>query len=186
MTRKHELITMGRVGVDIYPEQIGVGPGEKVAVWVPNWVEGALTYQAALSLGAVVVPIIHIYGPREVGFILRQSGARVLVMPDRWRTIDYLERFAAKLSATGEGGHVTFSKSGKEIDIDGAKTLMEAGEEAGVEMPYGCRMGICHTCTLTKIEGKAIDLRNGEVFDQPNEQVQTCVTVPVGPCVLNI
>ena len=74
---------------------IGVGPGEKVAVWVPNWVEGALAYQAALSLGAVVVPIIHIYGPREVGFILRQSGARVLVMPDRWRTIDYLERFAA-------------------------------------------------------------------------------------------
>jgi acyl-CoA synthetase (AMP-forming)/AMP-acid ligase II len=73
---------------------LGVGPGEKVAVWVPNWVEGALTYQAALSLGAVVVPIIHIYGPREVGFILRQSGARVLVMPDRWRNIDYRERFA--------------------------------------------------------------------------------------------
>jgi len=74
---------------------LGVGPGEKVAVWVPNWLEGALTYQAVLSLGAVVVPVIHIYGPREVGFILRQSGARVLVMPDRWRNIDYDERFAA-------------------------------------------------------------------------------------------
>ena len=74
---------------------LGVGPGETVAVWVPNWVEGAITYQAALSLGAVVVPIIHIYGPREVGFVLRQSGARVLVMPDRWRVIDYRERFAA-------------------------------------------------------------------------------------------
>ena len=46
-------------------------------------------------LGCVVVPIIHIYGPREVGFILRQSGARVLVMPDRWRNIDYRERFDA-------------------------------------------------------------------------------------------
>ena len=34
-----------------------------------------------LMLGATVVPIIHIYGPHEVGFILRQSGARVLVMP---------------------------------------------------------------------------------------------------------
>ncbi len=48
-----------------------------------------------MLLGATVVPIIHIYGPREVGFILRQSGAKVLVMPDRWRTIDYRQRFDA-------------------------------------------------------------------------------------------
>jgi acyl-CoA synthetase (AMP-forming)/AMP-acid ligase II len=74
---------------------LGVGPGDVVAVWVPNWLEGALTYQAALMLGATVVPIIHIYGPHEVGFILRQSGARVLVLPDRWRNIDYVERFDA-------------------------------------------------------------------------------------------
>ncbi len=53
-------------------------------------------------------------------------------------------------------------------------------------MPYGCRVGICHTCTVTKISGTVRDLRNGAEFDQPNEQVQTCVTVPVGPCVLNI
>ena len=75
--------------------ELGVCPGDRIAIWVPNWLEGALTYQAALLLGAVVVPIIHIYGPREVGFILRQSGARVLVMPDRWRNIDYRERFEA-------------------------------------------------------------------------------------------
>jgi acyl-CoA synthetase (AMP-forming)/AMP-acid ligase II len=74
---------------------IGITQGDVVAIWVPNWLEGALTYQAALMLGATVVPIIHIYGPREVGFILRQSGARVLVMPDQWRTIDYVERFDA-------------------------------------------------------------------------------------------
>ena len=30
---------------------------------------------------------------------------------------------------------------------------MEAGEEAGIGMPYGCRMGICHTCTITLVEG---------------------------------
>ena len=75
--------------------ELGVGPGDMIAIWVPNWLEGALTYQAALMLGATVVPIVHIYGPREVGFILRQSGARVLVMPDRWRNIDYRERFDA-------------------------------------------------------------------------------------------
>ena len=93
-------------------QRLGVGPGDAIAVWVPNWVEGAITYQAAFMLGATVVPIIHIYGPQEVGFILRNSGARVLVMPDRWRNIDYIERFDAvtdtaaleQILIVGEGG----------------------------------------------------------------------------------
>ncbi|MCU1344663.1 MAG: fadK [Acidimicrobiia bacterium] len=73
-------------------QQLGITKGDVVAVQVPNWLEGALMYQAAMMIGAVVVPIVHIYGPAEVGFILRQSKAKVLVVPDRWRNIDYLER----------------------------------------------------------------------------------------------
>ena len=72
----------------------GITAGDVVAIQVPNWAEGAVMYAAALLLGAVIVPVVHIYGPAEVGFILRQSGARVLVMPDRWRRIDYLTRLA--------------------------------------------------------------------------------------------
>lgn len=89
-----ELAEMYRRSLDLAAglAGLGIGQGDVVAVWVPNWLEGALTYQAVLMLGATVVPIIHIYGPAEVGFILRQSGARVLVMPDRWRSIDYFER----------------------------------------------------------------------------------------------
>jgi ferredoxin-NADP reductase len=99
----------------------------------------------------------------------------------------HLERFAIQRGGDGgEGGSISFQNSGKQTDVDGATTVLEAGEAAGVGMPYGCRVGICHTCTLTKISGTVRDLRNGQEFDQPNEQVQTCVTVPVGPCVLNI
>ena len=76
--------------------------------------------------------------------------------------------------------------TGKTAEVDGATTVLEAGEEAGVGMPYGCRMGICHTCTLTLVSGTVRDLRNGDEFSQPNEQVQTCVTVPVGDCTLDI
>jgi acyl-CoA synthetase (AMP-forming)/AMP-acid ligase II len=72
--------------------QLGLGPGDVVAVQVPNWIEGALAFQAVMTLGAVLLPIIHIYGPAEVGFILRQSRARAFICPDRWRSIDYLER----------------------------------------------------------------------------------------------
>ena len=99
----------------------------------------------------------------------------------------HLERFSLALGGDGgEGGSIRFQTSGKEIEVDGATTVLEAGEQAGVGMPYGCRMGICHTCTLTLVSGTVRDLRNGNEFSQPNEQVQTCVTVPVGDCALDI
>ena len=99
----------------------------------------------------------------------------------------HLEWFSLELGGGGgEGGKLTFRNSGKEIEVDGATTILEAGEEAGVGMPYGCRMGICHTCTLTLVSGTIRDLRNGDEFGQPNESVQTCVTAAVGDCTLDI
>src|SRR5689334_9034109 len=99
----------------------------------------------------------------------------------------HLERFSLELGGEGgEGGTVTFQNSSKNIEADGATTVLEAGEEAGIGMPYGCRMGICHTCTLTKISGRVRDLRNGDEYDQPNEQIQTCITAAVGECTLDI
>ena len=99
----------------------------------------------------------------------------------------HLERFTLELGGDGgEGGKLTFRNSGKEIEVDGATTILEAGEEAGVGMPYGCRMGICHTCTLTLVSGTIRDLRNGDEFGQPNEPVQTCVTAAVGDCTFDI
>ena len=99
----------------------------------------------------------------------------------------HVERFTLERGGEGgEGGTVKFQSSGKEAEVDGATTLLEAGEEAGVGMPYGCRMGICHTCTLTLVSGTARDLRSGDEYAEPNEPIQTCITVPVGDCTLDI
>ncbi len=99
----------------------------------------------------------------------------------------HLERFSLELGGEGgEGGTITFRNSNKSIEADGATTVLEAGEEVGIGMPYGCRMGICHTCTLTMVSGTVRDLRNGTEYNQPNEQIQTCVTAAVGDCTLDI
>lgn len=99
----------------------------------------------------------------------------------------HLERFALQLGGEGgEGGTIIFRNSNKSVDADGATTMLEAGESAGVGMPYGCRMGICHTCTLTLVSGTVRDLRSGDEFGQPNEPVQTCITAAVGACTLDI
>jgi len=97
----------------------------------------------------------------------------------------HLERFSAQLSASSEGGHVVFALSGKEADLDGATTLLEAGEAAGIQMPFGCRMGICHTCVLPLKKGMVKDLRNGAEY-QANQGVQTCITAAAGDCELEI
>ena len=99
----------------------------------------------------------------------------------------HLERFSLELGGEGgEGGTITFQNSGKTVDADGATTVLEAGEEAGIGMPYGCRMGICHTCTLTLLAGKVRDLRNGDEYGSANEPVQTCITAAVGDCTFDI
>jgi hypothetical protein len=38
--------------------------------------------------------------------------------------------------------------------VDGATTLMRAGERAGIPTPFGCRMGICHTCLVPLRSGR--------------------------------
>jgi ferredoxin-NADP reductase len=97
----------------------------------------------------------------------------------------HLERFSANLTTSAEGGHVRFSLSGREADVDGATTLLEAGEAAGIQMPFGCRMGICHTCIVPLKKGVVKDLRNGTEYPE-NAGVQTCITAAAGDCVLEI
>ena len=54
----------------------GVGPGDVVVFQLPNWVEAGITFWAAAYLGAVVVPIVHFYGAKEVDYILARPCAR--------------------------------------------------------------------------------------------------------------
>jgi acyl-CoA synthetase len=68
----------------------GVKAGEPVAFQIPNWPEAAWLFWAIAFIGAVPVPIVHFYGPKEVGFILRQSGARFLVTADRFGHLDFV------------------------------------------------------------------------------------------------
>lgn len=69
----------------------GVEPGDPVAFQLPNWSEAAVTFYAAALLGATIVPIVHFYGPREVGYILRRTGVRAFVTAAAFGHTDYLD-----------------------------------------------------------------------------------------------
>ena len=69
----------------------GIGPGGVVAFQLPNWVEAGVTFWAAAYLGAVVVPIVHFYGPKELDYILGAMHPDVVVTADRFGRTDYLD-----------------------------------------------------------------------------------------------
>jgi ferredoxin-NADP reductase len=96
----------------------------------------------------------------------------------------YMERFQPKLGKDieeGKGGTIKFLESDCETDCDGSTPVLVAGEEAGLELPYGCREGICHTCVGELKSGKLRDLRNGNVHGNEGENVRTCINAPEGP-----
>ena len=75
----------------------GVGPGDVVVFQLPNWVEAAITFWGAAQLGAVVVPIVHFYGPKEVGYVLDVVQPDVVVTAARFGQTDYLATYATLL-----------------------------------------------------------------------------------------
>jgi acyl-CoA synthetase (AMP-forming)/AMP-acid ligase II len=76
----------------------GIGPGDVVAVQLPACYETALLFRAVACVGAVVLPILPVFGLSETRFVLEQSRARLMFMPTQLRSTDYRER-AAQLRA---------------------------------------------------------------------------------------
>ncbi len=95
----------------------------------------------------------------------------------------HIERFRAALAVTPAdtaGGRVYFARSGRAVETDGRTSLLRSAEDAGLQPPYGCRMGICHSCTVTLRAGCVRDLRNNNLTDEPGSRVQICVCAAAG------
>jgi acyl-CoA synthetase (AMP-forming)/AMP-acid ligase II len=98
--------------------RLGLRPGDVVACQLPNWVEGAITMCASMTAGLVFLPIVHVYGAAELSYILPASRARVLVMPENWRGIDFVARLG-EVRTTGQLDHViVVGGSGSGVHLD--------------------------------------------------------------------
>jgi ferredoxin-NADP reductase len=101
----------------------------------------------------------------------------------------FTEQFKAATLVTGEGGTVTFARTGTVVEADGATPLLTAGEDAGVLMPSGCRMGICFGCVVPLRSGTVRDLRDGRVtsaVEGDGVAIQTCINAAAGACDLDL
>ncbi|MBV8966835.1 MAG: iron-sulfur cluster-binding domain-containing protein, partial [Mycobacteriaceae bacterium] len=105
--------------------------------------------------------------------------------PDRL----HFERFQPKIGGNageGEGGEVVFLESDTTVECDGGTPILEAGEQAGLNLAYGCRIGICHTCVGTLKSGKVRDLRSGDVIEPIGQDVRICIHTAEGDVQLEL
>ncbi|MDA0136614.1 ferredoxin reductase [Solirubrobacter sp. CPCC 204708] len=118
-------------------------------------------------------------GPGAMLDALTEHWSRAGVAP-RLR----MERFQPVIDghgAGGSGGPIAFTASATHAQSDGTIPILVAGERAGLDLAYGCRMGICRTCVGRLGSGRVRDLRTGKVSGQRGEIVRTCINAPEGP-----
>ena len=75
------------------------------------------------------------------------------------------------------------------IDVPAGKTVLEAAEEAGLGLPFGCVTGACGTCTARLIEGDLDHRRPPRALKERHREagyVLLCVVLPRSACVLEV
>ena len=101
----------------------------------------------------------------------------------------HIERFLASFApipTDAVGGQVRFAKSNVLAQADHKTPLLRVAEDAGMNPPHGCRMGICHTCNTKLVSGCVRDMRSGKLINEAGSIVQTCVCAAVGDCALDL
>jgi acyl-CoA synthetase (AMP-forming)/AMP-acid ligase II len=104
--------------------QLGIGAGDVVSWQLPTWLESKVLVLALARLGAIQNPMLPIYRGREVGFVVRQAGSKLLVVPSRWAGFDF-EAMARDIAGeiAAEGGHLEVLLADKALPQGDPSTL---------------------------------------------------------------
>jgi ferredoxin len=81
---------------------------------------------------------------------------------------------------------LVFAKSRREGEGRTGVSLLEQAESAGLTPPYGCRMGICHTCACRKVSGTVRNILTGEASGTGDEEIRLCVSTPLSDVTLDL
>jgi ferredoxin-NADP reductase len=99
--------------------------------------------------------------------------------------VEYFKTSTLNADPADATGAVSFTRSAETASNTGA-TLLEQAENLGLRPAYGCRMGICFTCTSRKSEGTVRNVVTGAESSVPDEDIQICVSQPVGSCAVEL
>jgi ferredoxin-NADP reductase len=160
----------------LYRDELAGFPGVRVE-YVATREGGGHVTEAVLD-GALDGALAAVCGPPALIEAVRAFW------PDPQRLLT--ETFTPpRLSTAGGTGTIHFTRSGRSVAA-GDGSLLEQAEAAGLEPEFGCRMGICHTCTCRKAAGPVRNALTGEVSHGEDEDIQLCISVPAGDVALEL
>jgi fatty-acyl-CoA synthase len=67
----------------------GIAKGDRVGIWAPNCAEWVITQYATAKIGAILVNVNPAYRPHELKYVIEQSGMRMLVSAQQYKTSNY-------------------------------------------------------------------------------------------------
>ena len=122
---------------------------------------------------------VFLSGPRDMIDALEEHWG-IEGDAERLRTERFQPVIGEGTEDGGEGGGVRFRVTDVEAACEPGVSILVGGERAGATLPFGCRMGICHTCVGRLRSGRVRDLRTGEIEGEEGQMVRTCVNAPEG------
>jgi fatty-acyl-CoA synthase len=81
--------------------ELGIAPGDKVALWMvnrPEWIDAMF---AIMKIGAILVPVNTRFRTEDMAYVLGQSDAAAVIVAERSGPIDYLAILRAVVPALG-------------------------------------------------------------------------------------
>jgi ring-1,2-phenylacetyl-CoA epoxidase subunit PaaE len=112
--------------------------------------------QVLRALGGQAADAYFVCGPEP----MMQSVCAALDAAGVPRARIHTERFAYASAATtripDHPAEITFTASGRRVTARAGQTILQAGLEAGVELPFSCTMGGCGACKVRSREGTVV------------------------------
>src|SRR3954452_14954308 len=166
----------------------GIRPGERMGIWSPNCAEWVLVQYASAKAGVILVNINPAYRTSELEYVLNQSGCRLLVAAQAFKTSDYramVEEVRPRCEALER---VVYTAS------DDWEQLVAAGDGDGIDLPddlqFDDPINIQYTSGTTGFpKGATLShhniLNNGFFVGEAcryTEQDRVCIPVPFYHC----
>jgi ferredoxin-NADP reductase len=129
--------------------------------------DGARTLQA---LGTTSADAYYVCGPEAMMQSVCDALSRAGVERERMHTERFAYASAAKTRIPAHAAEVTFAASGRRVTARPGQTILQAGLEAGIDLPFSCTMGGCGACKIRKSGGEVVMSEPNCLSDQEREE----------------
>ncbi|MDT5179693.1 MAG: acyl-CoA synthetase [Mycobacterium sp.] len=154
----------------------GVGPGDVVALQLPNWMEAAAAFWASAFLGAVVVPIVHFYGRKEVSHILATAKPKAFITTRQFGRMTFEPDLSADVPIVALVGESSFEDLLDDVPMTGTVET-DPGAPALIAFTSGTTRdpkGVVHSHQTLAFETRQL------LANYPDDRGRQLTATPVG------